>query len=93
MDIRFHRFYRNYVDSIIVINSLLLDSNPTGIIGYLTLLGFVLILGVAISDTAMDGFILDICPKEKLGRTTGTVWAFRSLGIIIGGPIILTLIF
>jgi len=70
----------------------LLDSNPTGIIGYLTLLGFVLILGVAISDTAMDGFILDICPKEKLGRTTGTVWAFRSLGIIIGGPIILTLI-
>jgi MFS family permease len=70
----------------------LLDSNPSGIIGYIALLGFILILGVAISDTAMDGFILDICPKEKLGRTTGTVWAFRSLGIIIGGPIILFLI-
>ena len=70
----------------------LLDSNPSGIIGYISLLGFVLIMGIAISDTAMDGFILDICPKEKLGRTTGTVWAFRSLGIIIGGPIILTLI-
>jgi len=70
----------------------LLDSNPSGIIGYISLLGFILILGVAISDTAMDGFILDICPKEKLGRTTGTVWAFRSLGIIIGGPIILFLI-
>lgn len=70
----------------------LLDSNPSGIVGYISLLGFVLIMGVAISDTTMDGFILDICPKEKLGRTTGTVWAFRSLGIIIGGPIILTLI-
>ncbi len=70
----------------------LLDSNPSGILGYITLLGFIIILGVAISDTAMDGFILDICPKDKLGRTTGTVWAFRSVGIIIGGPLILVII-
>jgi MFS family permease len=70
----------------------LLDSNPSGIIGYITFLGFIIMLGVAISDTAMDGFILDICPKDKLGRTTGTVWAFRSVGIIIGGPIILFII-
>jgi len=70
----------------------LLDSDPSGIIGYLTLLGFILFLGIAISDTAMDGFILDICPKEKLGGTTGTVWAFRSMGIIIGGPLILVII-
>lgn len=40
----------------------------------------------------MDGFILDICPKDKLGRTIGTVWAFRSVGIIIGGPLILVII-
>ncbi|MFX1596061.1 MAG: MFS transporter, partial [Promethearchaeota archaeon] len=32
-----------------------------------TLGGIFIALGVAIADTAIDGLILDICPKEKLG--------------------------
>ncbi|MHA2289705.1 MAG: MFS transporter [Promethearchaeota archaeon] len=57
-----------------------------------TYMGVLVVLGIAMSDTAMDGFIIDICPKELLGRTTGMVWAFRSLGIIVGGPMILLLL-
>jgi MFS family permease len=68
---------------------LLLTINPLSAITIFTYGGFLTILGIAMADTAMDGFILDICPKELLGRTTGTVWAVRSIGIIIGGPLIL----
>ncbi|KKN47383.1 hypothetical protein LCGC14_0663390 [marine sediment metagenome] len=50
--------------------------------------GVIIILGVAIADTAIDGLILDICPKEQLGRTQGICWGFRSVGIITGGPLI-----
>ena len=54
--------------------------------------GFLTILGIAMADTAMDGFILDICPRSLLGRTTGTVWAVRSIGVIVGGPLILLIL-
>ncbi|MFX1322693.1 MAG: MFS transporter [Promethearchaeota archaeon] len=50
--------------------------------------GVIIVLGVAIADTAIDGLILDITPKEKLGRVQGTCWGVRSVGIIIGGPLI-----
>ena len=50
--------------------------------------GVLIVLGVAIADTAIDGLILDITPKEKLGRVQGTCWGVRSVGIIIGGPLI-----
>lgn len=69
--------------------SILLTLNPLSAIAIFTYGGFLVILGVAMADTAMDGFILDICPKKLLGRTTGTVWAFRSIGTIVGGPLIL----
>lgn len=68
---------------------ILLSGNVLAPISIFTYGGFLVILGVAMADTAMDGFILDICPKKLLGRTTGVVWAFRSVGIIIGGPLIL----
>jgi MFS family permease len=57
-----------------------------------TYAGFFVVLGIAMADTAMDGFIIDICPKELLGRTSGMVWACRSVGIIVGGPLILLLV-
>jgi PAT family beta-lactamase induction signal transducer AmpG len=50
--------------------------------------GVIIVLGIAIADTAIDGLILDICPKEKLGRVQGVCWGFRSVGIIAGGPLI-----
>ncbi len=72
----------------IIIPSLIM-SNPSSAMSTFTYFGLIISLGVAMTDTAMDGFILDICPKEQLGRTQGICWGFRSLGTIIGGPIIL----
>ncbi|MGV9172377.1 MAG: MFS transporter [Promethearchaeia archaeon] len=51
-----------------------------------TIAGFLINIGTAMGDTAIDGMILDLCPEEKLGRTQGICWSFRSLGSIIGGP-------
>jgi PAT family beta-lactamase induction signal transducer AmpG len=78
----------------IIISILLLTITitPTSAMAIFTYAGIFVVLGVAMADTAMDGFIIDICPKELLGRTTGMVWAFRSMGIIIGGPLILLLL-
>jgi len=57
-----------------------------------TIGGFVIYLGIAMADTAIDGLILDNCPKKQLGRVQGICWGFRSVGIIAGGPL-LVLIF
>lgn len=53
----------------------------------LVLVGLFANLGVAMEDTATDGLILDICPKQQLGRTQGFCWGFRSVGAIAGGPL------
>jgi len=58
----------------------------------LALVGLFANLGTAMGDTATDGLILDICPKEKLGRTQGLCWGFRSVGAIAGGPLTAVLI-
>lgn len=77
---------------IITILLLTITLNPDSAIMLFTYAGFFVVLGVAMADTSMDGFIIDICPKELLGRTTGMVWACRSMGIIVGGPLILLLL-
>ena len=53
--------------------------------------GILIVIGVAMGDTAIDGLILDLCPKERLGRVQGICWGFRSVGIIAGGPLIVML--
>ncbi|TXT65417.1 MAG: Major Facilitator Superfamily protein (modular protein) [Promethearchaeota archaeon] len=50
--------------------------------------GLIISVGMAISDTAIDGMILDNCPKEQLGRVQGICWGFRSVGMILGGPLV-----
>lgn len=57
-----------------------------------TIGGVIIVLGIAMADTAVDGLILDNCPKKQLGRVQGICWGFRSVGIITGGPL-LVLIF
>ncbi|TFF92711.1 MAG: MFS transporter [Promethearchaeota archaeon] len=57
-----------------------------------TIGGVFIVLGIAMADTAIDGLILDNCPKKQLGRVQGICWGFRSVGIITGGPL-LVLIF
>jgi MFS family permease len=55
-------------------------------IALFTIMGILIFLGVSFGDTIIDGLMLDITPKEKLGRTSGFNWGFRSIGAIAGGP-------
>ncbi|TFG05445.1 MAG: MFS transporter [Promethearchaeota archaeon] len=61
-------------------------ATPNNALLVFTLAGVLINFGVAISDTALDGFIIDICPKERLGRTQGFCWGMNSVGQITGGP-------
>ncbi len=72
-----------------IIVSFLIPSTADAAIRLFTIAGLIISFGVYISDTALDGFILDICPKNQLGRTQGFCWGLRAIGIIFGGPIIL----
>ncbi|MHA1489087.1 MAG: MFS transporter [Promethearchaeota archaeon] len=65
---------------------------PENAFGMFFLFGFFIFFGVAFSDTILDGLILDICPKEKLGRTSGFCWGLRSVGAIAGGPLLAVLV-
>lgn len=42
-------------------------------------------LGMAFADSALDGLILDVTPKEKLARVQGYTWTIMFLGYGIGG--------
>ncbi len=64
-------------------------ANPQAAFLIFSLAGLIIMSGVAMSDTAMDGYILDTCPPWKLGTVNGTCWGARSLGVIVGGPAIL----
>ncbi len=61
-------------------------ATPNNAIFLFTFAGVLINFGVAIADTALDGLIIDICPKKKLGRTQGFCWGMNSVGMIIGGP-------
>ena len=63
-------------------------TTPNNAILLFTLAGVLINFGVAIADTALDGLIIDICPKKKLGRTQGFCWGMNSVGMIIGGPLL-----
>ncbi|MFO7794753.1 MAG: MFS transporter [Promethearchaeati archaeon] len=58
---------------------------------WMTLYYFMTQLGMAFADTALDGLILDVTPKRKLGRVQGYTWTVMFLGYGVGG-MLLTLI-
>ena len=70
----------------------IMPSTSAGAITLFTISGFFISIGMFMSDTATDGFILDSCPKEKLGRVQGFCWGLRAIGIIAGGPAILLIL-
>lgn len=45
-------------------------------------------IGIAIADTSLDGLILDVTPKEKLGKVQGYTWAMNLFGNAGGGIIL-----
>ncbi len=65
---------------------------PSNFILVVTFLGFLIFVSMYMIDTSVDGFILDICPKEQLGRTQGYCFGTRAIGTITGGPIFLYLV-
>jgi len=65
---------------------------PSNVLFTVTIVGFIINCGTAFSDTALDGLIVDICPKEKMGRVQGFVWGLRSVGTIAGGPLLALLL-
>ncbi len=66
--------------------------NPNNAILLFIIAGVILIFGIAMADTAIDGTILDMCPKDRLGRVQGICWSFRSIGTIAGGPLIVAIL-
>ena len=65
---------------------------PSNAMTMVLVLGVFIVIGVAMADTAIDGLILDLYPKERLGRVQGICWGFRSVGIIAGGPLLVVFI-
>jgi PAT family beta-lactamase induction signal transducer AmpG len=65
---------------------------PANVILMFIVLGLVINTGIGIGDTALDGMILDLCPKEQLGRTQGLCWGFKSVGQVIGGPLLAVIV-
>ncbi len=65
---------------------------PENAIIAITIIGLCISTGLAFGDTSIDGMMIDICPKEQLGRTQGFCWGLRSIGRIAGGPIFAYLI-
>ena len=70
----------------------IMPSTSSSAITLFTISGFFISIGMFMSDTATDGFILDSCPKEKLGSVQGFCWGLRAIGIIAGGPAILLIL-
>jgi MFS family permease len=59
---------------------------PHNALFMVTLVGVLINFGASIADTALDGLIIDICPKARLGRAQGFCWGMNSVGAIAGGP-------
>ena len=72
-----------------IIVSFMIPSTFNAAVALFTIAGVIISFGIYISDTALDGFILDICPQNQLGRTQGFCWGLRTIGVIFGGPILL----
>ena len=69
-----------------IIMALYLPTN--GIYFWLALYYFMTQLGMAFADTALDGLILDVTPKEKLARVQGYTWTVMFLGYGAGGMLL-----
>jgi len=55
---------------------------------YLAIYYFMISIGMAFADTALDGLILDVTPKEKLGKVQGLTWTCLLLGMGAGGMVL-----
>ena len=54
---------------------------------FMTFYYFMTALGMAFADTALDGLILDVTPKENLARVQGFTWTCLLLGMGVGAMV------
>ncbi len=57
--------------------------HPAESFGWLVLVGFLSLTGMALYDTCTDGLAIDITPPEERSRLQGIMVAGRALGIVI----------
>ncbi len=55
---------------------------------FLMVYGLLINIGLAIADTAIDGLILDVTPKDKLGHVQGWTFGMLLFGYMAGGYIL-----
>jgi len=65
-----------------------LDMETTALISSVAFLALMWNIGWAFADTALDGLILDVTPKEDLGKVQGYTWSMNLLGSSAGGVLI-----
>ncbi len=59
---------------------------------YLLIYGLLINIGLAVADTAIDGLMLDVTPKDKLGIVQALTFGIALVGMILGG-FVLAIIF
>ncbi|MBD3353122.1 MAG: hypothetical protein GF364_16695 [Candidatus Lokiarchaeota archaeon] len=62
-----------------------LSYNTPQVYGQLLFYSIMTNIGMAIADTAIDGLILDITTKDKLGKVQSITWGFLLIGSTFGG--------
>jgi len=71
-----------------------LDLGTTKLIMLVAFLALMWNIGWAIADTALDGLILDVTPKDELGKVQGYTWSMNlfgssAIGIIMGALVLI----
>ena len=61
---------------------------PENAYSFFTMIWFMTALGMAFSDTALDGLILDVTPKDEIGKIQGLTWTMLLLGMGAGGMLL-----
>lgn len=55
------------------------------IIIFTMICAFMFNLGLAVADTSIDGLMLDVTPRDKLGKIQASTWSLYLLGSMTGG--------
>jgi MFS family permease len=71
-----------------IIMSFYLPLEPSMIYFLLMVYGLFINIGLAVADTAIDGLILDVTPKDMLGRVQGWTFGMLIFGQMAGGYIL-----
>ena len=72
-----------------IITGILLPSQElANIFSFFTICALMWNIGIAFADTSLDGMILDVTPKEKLGKVQAYTWSMNTFGNAAGGVIL-----